>query len=342
MSLYLSANEPQSVFSLLGSDENSATFALGWVFERCPKFRNEFLTNLIGQTPSNRNDVDVYLQRREKESGITDIEIHCANFCHVIIEAKRGWTLPHTEQLERYAKRIRKDGDIACRLVSVSAATARYAAGRLRREIEGILVVHRSWGDIRFLAEIAYAQARGLEEKLWIRELVRHLGGFVSMQNPRDNLVYVVALSREPVKEGDTYTWIDVFEKDNMYFHPVGNRYPTLPPNYIGFRYDGRLQAVRHIDRYKVVRNLSEVNPKWPETVVDHFVYTLGPAMQPMKPIRTGKIYRNHRVWCAIDTLLSGAHETISDARDETQRRLGDYKADADATDDLNEDDHTS
>ena len=33
-------------------------------------------------------------------------------------------------------------------------------------------------------------------------------------------------------------------------------------------------------------------------------------------------VRRAGRVSCAIDTLLSGAFDTISDARDETQRRL--------------------
>jgi hypothetical protein len=44
--------------------------------------------------------------------------------------------------------------------------------------------------------------------------------------------------------------------------------------------------------------------------------------MLPAREIRTGNIFRNGRVWCAIDTLLSGAFDTIGAARDETQRRL--------------------
>ena len=144
------------------------------------------------------------------------------------------------------------------------------------------------------------------------------------MQNPRDNQVFVVALSAQPIKDGDDYTWIDVVEKEGRYFHPVGNRWPVVPPNYIGFRYYGELQSVHHIDTYEIVGDLSELNPKWPrrEDAADHFVYTLGPAMKPARPMRTGNIYRSGRVWCAIDTLLSGVCDTISDARDETSRRL--------------------
>jgi hypothetical protein len=36
------------------------------------------------------------------------------------------------------------------------------------------------------------------------------------------------------------------------------------------------------------------------------------------------KIFRNGRVWCAIDTLLCGTFDTITDARGETDRRLAD------------------
>jgi hypothetical protein len=142
------------------------------------------------------------------------------------------------------------------------------------------------------------------------------------MQNPRDNMVYVVSLSTHLINEGASYSWIDVVGKDGRYFHPVGNRWPVLPPNYIGFRYHGALQTVHHIDAYEIVGNLADRNQNWPVTDTDHFVYTLGPAMRPARTVRTGNIYRNGRVWCAIDTLLSGACETISEARDQTASRL--------------------
>ena len=142
------------------------------------------------------------------------------------------------------------------------------------------------------------------------------------MPDPRDNSVYVVSLSVNPIGQSADYTWVDVVEKDGRYFHPVGNRWPVSPPNYIGFRYHGELQSVHHIDAYETVADLSQRSSMWPKTDTHHFVYTLGPAMKPTARVRTGKIYRNARVWCAIDTLLSGVCETIGDARDETSRRL--------------------
>jgi hypothetical protein len=134
--------------------------------------------------------------------------------------------------------------------------------------------------------------------------------------------VFVVSLGSGPMVERGSHTWIDVVEKDHCYFHPVGGGWPVEPPNYMGFRYYGRLQSVHHVGSFEVVQNLVEVNPLWVPTQEDHFVYELGPPMRPAREMRTGGIYRSGRVWCAIDTLLSGAF-TISDARDETKRRLG-------------------
>lgn len=61
---------------------------------------------------------------------------------------------------------------------------------------------------------------------------------------------------------------------------------------------------------------------RWPESDADHFIYELGPVMKPPKDVRTGNLFRSTRTWCAIDTLLSGEFETISDAANETKRRL--------------------
>lgn len=143
------------------------------------------------------------------------------------------------------------------------------------------------------------------------------------MDRVTDNRVYVVSLSTQPINTSHSYTWIDVVEKDSSYFHPVGNTWPVQPPNYIGFRYHGKLQSVHRISDFQVVRDVATVNPLWCVTDVDHFVYRLGAAIRPATEVKTGtKIFRNMRVWCAIDTLLSGEFGTIGDARDETQRRL--------------------
>ncbi len=320
MGLIVRGREASTVFALLGTDENSATFALGWALERSPAFRNRFIEAVIGER-LNLDHVAIHLQKHREQGGFTDIEMIAADRCHLIIEAKRGWDVPTVEQLERYAVRL-PEASPAHRLVSISSADAAYASRHLPPMAGGAAVVHRSWTEVRRLADAARTDASGYEEKLWLRQLVDHLEEYIAVNQTDSNRVYVVSLGSAPMVECATHTWIDVVEKDGCYFHPIGAGWPQQPPNYIAFRHDGQLQSVHHIDSFEVVRNLAEKNPLWLETDSDHFVYRLGPAMRPTREVRTGNLFRNGRVWCAIDTLLSGAYKTISKARDETDRRM--------------------
>ena len=312
----------ESVFGLNGTDENSATFALGWLLDKSAPLFTIFLNDTINLTDTTQDRI-IELQRFREDAGFTDIEIICPKICHLIVEAKCGWTLPSQEQLTKYVTRLGQ-GVNQQAIITISAATTDYASSRMPDYLSGKTLIHRSWLDIHRMVSEAREKTKSFEEKLWLRELAQHLKGYVSMQNPRDNQVFVVSLSKNPIKESKQYSWVDVVEQDDSYFHPVGNRWPVIPPNYIGFRYEGHLQSVHHIDHYDVVTSLATVNKNWPQTTDEHFVYKLGPAMRPLKEVRTGNIYPSGRVWCAIDTLLSGAFETISAARDETNRRLND------------------
>jgi len=321
LALSLHGVQPSNVFRLIGEDENSGSFALGWVLEKSLAYRKLVVHVIFGKALDVKNMV-VSLQRHRRDGGYTDVEIQDGHRFHAVLEAKRWWEVPGVKQLQRYHPRLVASGAARQRLVSVSAADVGYANKRLPSDIDGVGVVHLSWGNLRRLAMTAQTYVSGFEEKLWLRHFIWHLQEYASMERQSDNTVFVVALGKQPMVKGRPHTWIDVVEKDGRYFHPVGNNWPVQPPNYIGFRYDGKLQSVHHIDSFEVVEDLSTYNPQWLKTDFDHFVYKLGPAMRPSRDIRTGKIYMNGRVWCAIDTLLSGAFSTISDARDETKRRL--------------------
>lgn len=321
MTLKVRGNEPESIFRLFGADENSATYALGWTLERSPAF-SEALTKAwfgrsIGAGPS-----VIALQRHAEDRGFTDLEFQQGLRYHAILEAKRGWTVPTESQLRRYQPRLKKYGAQNHRLVTVSSADAAFAARHLPATIGGVKLVHHSWGDIQRLAKLASSRASKFEEKLWLRHLILHLQEFVAVDRLTSNNVYVVSLGANRMVASGPHTWIDVVEKDGCYFHPIEKGWPTQPPNYIGFRYKGRLQSVHHVQGFEVARDLSTVNALWVKTKSDHFVYRLGPAMRPAAEIRTGNLFRNGRVHCAIDTLLSGEFTTVSDARDETKRRL--------------------
>jgi hypothetical protein len=312
---------PKSVFGLNGYDENSASYALGWVLERSSHFRKAVVAAVFGETLEITGAL-IELQKHGADRGFSDVEIQSQGQFHVILEAKRGWAVTSEWQLRRYLPRVIAGGSARRRLVSVSAADPAEAKRRLPTALSGVPVTHLSWRDIQRHAERAHGRARSLEEKLWLRELAQHLKEYTAMDRTIDNKVFVVSLGTASMVKGKSHTWIDVVAKDKCYFHPIGHRWPVQPPTYVGFRYYGRLQSVHHIESFEIADDVAKVNPAWPKTDYAHFVYRLGPPMRPPSVVKTGKLYPSGRVWCAIDTLLSGAFGTISAARDETKRRL--------------------
>lgn len=317
-------SQPTNVFRLNGADENSASFALGWVLERSPNYLRLVVEEVFGELVD-LDDVVITLQKHGEDGGFTDLEIQAGHRFHVIVEAKRGWGVATEDQLMRYVPRIVAGGAKRQRLISVSASALTQAMRHLPRHLSDIGIVHLSWGHLQRLAKKAQGIASGFEEKLWLRQLIQHLQEFVSMNRKTDNRVYVVSLGANAMISGQDYSWIDVVVQDSRYFHPMGNTWPVEPPNYLGFRYRGELQSVHHVETFEIVDDLASYNSLWPSTTVAHFVYRLGPPMKAARRLATGNgITRAARVWCAIDTLLSGEFNTISDARVETRRRLDD------------------
>lgn len=324
MSLSIRSAFPRNVFALMGKDENSATYALGWALERSPRFASLLAKEIAGREVE-ISDLRISLQKSGQDGGFTDVELRCDRALHAIIEAKQGFALPSAQQLERYSPRLQGTDSDTVALVSVSAIQEPMARLKLPQEVDGIPVKHLSWGTVRSLAKAARGETKGLEEKLWLRELIDHLEDFVAMNRIRDNKVYVVSLSGKSIRAGSDLTYIDVVVNDHKYFHPVGKHWPLDPPNYLGFRYGGQFKSVHHIESFDIVKDLSKMNPNWPSTSVDHYVYQLGPAMEPREPLaaagRGDSVQRDARVWCAIDTLLSGQFERLGEAHEETKRR---------------------
>jgi hypothetical protein len=324
MAVYLHGVEVSNVFRFAGRDENSASYALGWTLDRSPQFRELVLEEVFGKRIGSA-DAAVTLQDHGEDGGYTDIEIRSGKQIHVVFEAKLSWNLPTLNQLTRYLNRLSMGGAENQRIVSVSAADQSHARRHMPSSLQSVALSHLSWADFQRIAREAEPISSKPQEKLWLRQLVQHLQEFTSMERNTSNLVYMVVLSDKPMVKGQTHTWIDVIEKDNCYFHPVGdgtNRWPPQPQNYLGFRFGGQLQSVHHVDSFEIVHDLSKYNPLWVPTSEDHFVYHLGPAMRPVNALKNGQIYPNARFECAIDSLLSGAFATIRDAADETKRRL--------------------
>lgn len=321
-------NNCNGVFGLNGYDENSATYALGWVLTKSPNLLRAFIKRCVGELESlNLDRVLIDLQKSGKDRGYTDLELKQHGVFHIIVEAKKYWSLPSKAQLTKYTERFSKQSQHFDRsnqvLVTISAASVEYANRNQSDEISGYSIIHQSWFDLTNIIKSARSATKSFEEKLWLRELATHIKGYNTMTAPTDNRAYCVVLSRDEIVEGSGYTWVDVITKDQSYFHPVGgNGWPVSPPNYVAFRKSGKLMSVHHVNSYEVADDLKSINENWPNTTSDHFIYKLGPAMKPEKPLKNGNLFASQRIWCALDTLLSGEYESIAEARDETKRRL--------------------
>jgi len=318
--LFTGNREVHNIFQLLGDDEDSISLAIAWALTNAPTLLSVFLKRIVGFTDV-RTDVQIRVHRYEAAAGITDIEIIIPAEVHVIIEAKRGWVLPDSDQLKLYASRqtFAKSTTPVKKILTLSECSHPYAKAHLPiKAVGAIPVEHVAWSDV--IADANKAEhLSGHVEKHLIRELVRYLRFIMSKQQRDSNLVFVVSLGSHTNK-GWVTSWIDIVRKYSRYFHPVGGRWPKDPPNYMGFRYYGQLQSIHHVDEYKIIENLKRACPGIPNVpVTPHYLYNLGPAIVPPRVVKNGKVYPSGRVWCAIDTLLTCS--TVSKARDLTQAR---------------------
>ena len=322
-SFKMHGREISSIFQLMGYKENDISHSTAWVLGKCSAMLKVFIKDVCGTDSYNEDDVEICVQEYDKSSGITDIEIKDNKEFYIIVEAKRGWILPSKHQLIKYSTRESFEKSVAKNkmIITLSECSRDYAYHNLEiKEANGIPIKHISWKDVHGYAKAAYQNSSHSEKKL-LGELQLYLRGLMTMQNITSNEVYVVSLGTgKPDNCG--LTWIDIVQQKNKYFHPMGGSgWPKEPPNYIAFRYFGKLQSIHHIEEYTITKNLHSEILEMPdkEEGMAFLVYTLGPAITPSKVVKTGNIYPNGRVWCHLDALLTC--DTIYDARELSKKR---------------------
>lgn len=316
-----------SVFDLLGSHEPALTAALGWTMGRSPTLTTGVLHRLGLSWGSHAADVSVDLESAD-EAGRTDIEISTPT-AHVIIEAKQGWILPSEVQLAAYEPRLAASAaaGLDTRMVTLSDSSEAWAHLVLPAKVADTAVNHWSWDDVRGLITAARGQARGTE-RLWLDQLGAYMGAATSRRPVTDALAYCVVISNDQF--GDA-TFRDYVVNQRVYFHPVvGGGWPTVPPNFLAFRWDGAVRQINRVTGYEIVAHLSE---RFPSVTDDHsaesrppgdahIVYELGPDI----PVPSGGIpsgaqnLRAQRFWVLLDQLLT--QPTVIDAR-ETTKAIG-------------------
>ena len=320
-----------TVFELLGSNENAMTYSLGWALAECDVFSQK-LAEMLGLSGGFSDAMHIRLQEYDPQKGFTDIEIIDPGRFHIVIEAKRGFNIPCTGQLEKYAGRLLDSPDTkAKKMLLVLAESDRkeqWLARHVPEQVKQVEVKAISWKQFQNMANDCVAKAKKHSEKRLLRQLIGYLEKVTTMQNQTSNLVYVVSASDHVFFKDIGLSFIDVIEKCQKYFHPVGKGWPIEPPNYIAFRYRGKLQSIHHIESYTVIGDFQEAfNLPSPHLIKPpHYLYELGPAIHPPKEVRTNdkckgytQIQRAARRECFIDLLLTC--DSISEASAKTKRR---------------------
>lgn len=294
-----------AVFDLLGDRENDLTAALGFTLSRSPRLVGELLC-LFDVEMSKQ--VWLRMETRD-ELGRTDLELETREAL-VVIEAKRGWHLPTTTQLERYADRVTMHG--GGQLVTLSDCSPAFAGYELPAEVKGVPVRHLPWSKVKDRLQAAKRVAGGAEG-YWLGELENYLRKAVRVRDPASGWAYCVVLSTDRPAGGGERNFKDFVLKEDTYFHPFGwgSGWPKNPPNFLAFRWGNKVHQVRRVVASEVVPRLQDRWPDIPQTADStqpHAVYRLGPPLPMHAPVPAGEKgtnYRAARVWVLVDQLLT-------------------------------------
>ncbi|MFA5412646.1 MAG: hypothetical protein WC350_04855 [Candidatus Micrarchaeia archaeon] len=317
-SIFIHQEEVKSIFQLLGTDENDLSFSLAYVIAKSPKLLKAIIEHVY-QKKIRFNNVVIKLQEAGKDSGFTDVEIVINNQFFFLIEAKKGWNLPSTDQLKKYISRFGGFKNPRRMFIVLSDCSEEYVKQQFRDSLYGIPIKSLAWRDIIKLIEKIYAEVPHMEKHLF-NELKTYLTEVVVMENKESNWVYVVSL-RDDTPSWSKIAWKDIVYKKGKYFYPQGKNWPKIPPNYIAFRYDGKLQSIHHVERYEAVADVNEfISEIKKGKIKNHYLLWLGESFQPRKEVPNGVIWSNGRLWCMIDTLFTSS--TLKEATRISSKRV--------------------
>lgn len=292
--------EIDCIFQLLGNHENDITKSIAYVISRC----DIFAFNLLIKLGISKNDINLDLititYQQIQEEGVSDIEIYYPGMFHIIIEAKIGFNLPSHTQLNKYANDLNSTNEPLKLIFTLSDSHFIEAESKINSEINNIPIKHIRYQTIFELIEDSIPDSNN-QSKRMLNELKKFLKGVISMQDSHSNTVYVVPINSESQDEHN---------KERTYHCPVGNGFLKSPVNYLGFRFNGQLQYINHVESVETYKN-SQNMPM--------FKFHLGPDIIPNKIVKTGGNFRGTKFYCDIDLLLTC--DTIIEARKKTDQR---------------------
>jgi len=134
--------------------------------------------------------------------------------------------------------------------------------------------------------------------------------------------VWVVALSRKAWRGWPAdLTPVAEVERHSLYHYPQRRGYAKEVPEYIGFRYDGRLQCIYPVASHEVVFSPYPHVPGAPQESWDdpHNLLHLGAAIVPGHEVASGDVFGPGHNWADLDLLLSC--DTVDEAVERTRQR---------------------
>jgi hypothetical protein len=313
-----------SIFQLLGEKEDDITYSISYVLANSRSFLTKFL-DLFEIIPTDFDNVKIVLQEISVDSdkrNRTDIEIIEYGVFHIILEAKRGFQQLPTDQIKRYAQKASfvESNDIQKRLAFLTDASEVYAKAMFDNSpIEGLPIEVIPYRKINSMLSDSLSEGNNAEKHL-INQLKTYLEKIITMQKIDTNWVWVVSLGDGGIPN-IPLSFKEIVKQKNIYFHPIGNSFPSEPVTYIAFRYEGKLQAIHHVDSFEAFKDFSEIDSDFSEGgETPHFLYRLGKPILPNHEVKNGsQLVMANRVWCMLDTLLTC--NTIWEAKELSEQR---------------------
>ena len=318
--LFLRDHQVRTIFDAFGSKENDLTTSLAYVLSKSPTLTRLIIKRLYRKRLAWEN-VAIRLQELKQgrqDKGFIDIEVTVDNELRIIVEAKKGWNLPSPEQIKKYLSRLYEFHKKKRIFVILSDSSKDYAADNLSPSYYSVPVKVLQWKDIIELIDTSYPRGTNVEKYLF-RELKEYLIKEIQMENIESNWVYVVSLS-DKTPSWSKISWMDVVYRQKHYFYPAAKNWPKTPPNYLAFRFGGRLQSIHHVEHYEVVDDIhKKISGIKKGKLKNHYLLYLGDGFEPRKVIPNGNIWSNGRLWCMLDTLFTS--RTLKEACELSKKR---------------------
>lgn len=145
------------------------------------------------------------------------------------------------------------------------------------------------------------------EKKLLI-EFRSYIGDLINMKNDFSNEVFCVSVCNKHIEwdKNKQLTTKNLACEHNIFYHPIGGKWPSEPVNYLALRCHGQLLAIYYVKDYKIVNNAKDICDEFEDRCIKpHFVYSLGLPIIPNKKVTTKGVDNDVKRFVFLDLLLT-------------------------------------